>query len=224
MRIYTCFALIFFLISCKKEEHKISLKAINKEKSVSEIISELNKSDTILHLDLSHKKLDSLPDLSKFLIKSLDLSYNNLDTIPLNYLPKSLEKLDASYNKLKDFRLLNYKHMDSTLIEFKQIHNTEIDLKEINLSHNQLKIVTIAIWPELKSKKWSALKKIDISFNNLGNTGFTGLKLNYLDVSNNPEIKSEVLYSTKIDTLLQENNLECLQTNTIPPPPPIPCY
>ena len=141
MRIYTCFALIFFLISCKKEEHKISLKAINKEKSVSEIISELNKSDTISHLDLSHKKLDSLPDLSKFMIKSLNLSYNNLDTIPLNYLPLTLKKLNCSNNNLTQFIARNYKNC--YIPELKTYHNSDLNLEEINLSYNQLKNVII---------------------------------------------------------------------------------
>ena len=77
--------LVSLLISCKKKiETKTDLPKQEKEKSVAEILSNLSKTDTILKLDLSHKKLDSLPDLSKFKIIALDLSHNNLDTIPLS--------------------------------------------------------------------------------------------------------------------------------------------
>jgi hypothetical protein len=62
------------LISCKKEiEIKTNLPKLEKEKSISEILSNLSKTDTIVKLDLSHKKLDSLPDLSMFKIIALDL-------------------------------------------------------------------------------------------------------------------------------------------------------
>ena len=75
--------LVSLLVSCKKEiETKTNLPKQEKEKSVSEILSNLSKTDTILKLDLSYKKLDSLPDLSKIKIITLDLSHNNLDTIP----------------------------------------------------------------------------------------------------------------------------------------------
>ena len=55
-----------FLISCKKEiQMKTNLPQQEKEKSVAEILSNLSKTDTILKLDLSYKKLDSLPDLGR---------------------------------------------------------------------------------------------------------------------------------------------------------------
>ena len=86
--------LVSLLISCKKEiEIKTNLPQQEKGKSVSEILLNLSKTDTILKLDLSYKKLDSLPDLSKFKIITLDLSHNNLDTIPISKLPLTLRKL-----------------------------------------------------------------------------------------------------------------------------------
>lgn len=220
MRIYTWFALIIFLISCKKEEHTISLKPIKKEKSVSEIISELNKSDTILHLDLSHKKLDSLPDLSKFLIKSLDLSYNNLDTIPLSYLPLTLKKLKCTNNNLTQFLARNYKN--SYIPELKSYHNSDLNLEEIDLSNNQLKNVIIKTLSIEKNKILP--KKIIVSNNKIENIGVND-NINYLDISNNPNIKPEVLFDVeKIDTLIQTNNPKKIVTKRLSPPPPIPCY
>lgn len=220
MRIYTCFVLIFFLISCKKEEHKISLKPIKKEKSVLEIISELNKSDTISHLDLSHKKLDSLPDLSKFMIKSLNLSYNNLDTIPLNYLPLTLKKLNCSNNNLTQFIARNYKNC--YIPELKTYHNSDLNLEEINLSYNQLKNVIIKTLSIEKNKILP--KKIIVSNNKIENLSIND-NIHYLDISNNPNINPEVLFAVeKIDTLLQTNNPKKLETKRPAPPPPIVCY
>ena len=68
--------LLLFLsnLSCKKEEKIISkpiILEVKKEKTVDEILSELSKKDTIDYLDLSNKKLDTLPDLSSYNIKSL---------------------------------------------------------------------------------------------------------------------------------------------------------
>lgn len=95
--------LILSLISCKKEETKIVLESVKKEKSVTEIISKLSKYDTIKHLDLSHKKLESIPDLSNLLIESLDLSHNNLDTIAFSKLPQNLKILKCTHNYLRNF-------------------------------------------------------------------------------------------------------------------------
>lgn len=51
------FLLTSLLISCKKEiEIQTHLPHQEKEKSVSEILLNLSKTDTILKLDLSHKK------------------------------------------------------------------------------------------------------------------------------------------------------------------------
>ena len=54
------FLLLFlFILSCKKEEKIISkpiILEVKKEKTVAEILSELNTKDTISYLDLSNKK------------------------------------------------------------------------------------------------------------------------------------------------------------------------
>jgi len=53
---YVVFLIFLTLFSCKNEEDIDVPFAVKKEKSVSEIISELNKINKISHLDLSHKK------------------------------------------------------------------------------------------------------------------------------------------------------------------------
>lgn len=100
------------LTGCKPEKKSSKLnnkETIKKEKSITEILSELSTKDTIIHLDLSNKKLNTLPDLSIYKIESLDLSFNNLDTIPLSKLPLSLKKLKCTNNNLKKFICTNYK-------------------------------------------------------------------------------------------------------------------
>jgi hypothetical protein len=214
--------LISLLISCKKEiEIKTNLPQLEKEKSVSEILSNLSKTDTILKLDLSYKKLDSLPDLSKFKIITLDLSHNNLDTIPLSKLPLTLRKLKCTDNKLAKFMLMNYKN--SFIPELQPYHNSDLNIEEIDLSNNQLKVVTIQMLSIQKNKILP--KKIIVTNNKIEDLSIND-NIHYLDISNNPNINSEVLFAVeKIDTLIQTNNLKKLKTKRIPrPTKPIICF
>ena len=211
-----------FLISCKKEiQMKTNLPQQEKEKSVAEILSNLSKTDTILKLDLSYKKLDSLPDLSMYKIIALDVSHNNLDTIPLSKLPLTLRKLRCTDNKLRKFMVMNYKN--SFIPELQSYHNCDLNLEEIDLSNNQLKVVTIKM---LSIKKNKILpKKIIVSNNKIENLAIND-NIHYLDISNNPNINAEVLFAVeKIDTLIQTNNPKKLKTKGIPPPTtPIICF
>lgn len=210
------------LISCKKEiETKTNLPQQEKEKSISEILSNLSKTDTILKLDLSCKKLDSLPDLSMYKIISLDLSNNNLDTIPLRKLPLTLRKLKCTDNKLKKFMIMNYKN--SFIPELQPYHNSDLNLEEINLSNNHLKVVTIKMLSIQKNKILP--KKIIVSNNKIENISIND-NIHYLDISNNTNINPEVLFAVeKIDTLIQTNNPKKLNTKRIPrPTKPIICF
>ena len=209
------------LISCKKEiEIKTNFHQQEKEKSIAEILSNLSKTDTILKLDLSYKKLDSLPDLSMFKIITLDLSHNNLDTIPLSKLPLTLRKLKCTDNKLTKFMMMNYKN--SFIPELQSYHNCDLNLEEIDLSNNQLKVVTIKILSIEKNKILP--KKIIVSNNKIENIAIND-NIHYLDISNNPNINTEVLFAIeKIDTLLQDNNPRKLKTKRIPPPKNPICY
>lgn len=211
--------LILSLISCKKEETKIVLESVKKEKSVTEIISELSKYDTITHLDLSYKKLDSILDLSMYLIESLDLSYNNLDTIPFSKLPHGLRKLKCTNNKLTNFGVFySTKAFFGTKAK-KNLNNTNINFEEIDLSNNNLKFFNYSYLD-----KKSNLRKVILYNNNIEELGLND-NIQYLDVSNNPYLPKEVNFNVeKIDTLLQKNNLNKLKTKRIQPPPnPIIC-
>lgn len=214
--------LVSLLISCKKKiETKTDLPKQEKEKSVAEILSNLSKTDTILKLDLSHKKLDSLPDLSKFKIIALDLSHNNLDTIPLSKIPLTLRKLKCIDNKLTKFMMMNYKN--SFIHELQTYHNSDLNIEEIDLSNNQLKVVTIKMLSIQKNKILP--KKIIVSNNKIENLAVND-NIHYLDISNNPNINPEVLFAVeKIDTLIQTNNPKKLKTKRITrPTKPIICF
>ena len=207
--------LVSLLISCKKKiETKTDLPKQEKEKSVAEILSNLSKTDTIL-------KLDSLPDLSKFKIIALDLSHNNLDTIPLSKLPLTLRKLKCIDNKLTKFMMMNYKN--SFIHELQTYHNSDLNIEEIDLSNNQLKVVTIKMLSIQKNKILP--KKIIVSNNKIENLAVND-NIHYLDISNNPNINPEVLFAVeKIDTLIQTNNPKKLKTKRITrPTKPIICF
>ena len=210
-----------FLISCKKEiQMKTNLPQQEKEKSVAEILSNLSKTDTILKLDLSYKKLDSLPDLSMYKIIALDVSHNNLDTIPLSKLPLTLRKLRCTDNTLRNFYVFNSKNSFFGIKEKEIKNNTTINFEEIDLSNNKLKLFSYSFFDNK-----SNLRKIVLS-NNLINNIHLHDNIDYLDISNNPNINDEVLFAIeKIDTLIQTNNPKKLKTKRIPrPSKPIICF
>lgn len=106
--------LFLMVVSCfqdKKSSGKgeVDLKKIkdtvSEKRNVAEILSKLKIKDTMESLNLSNLNLKILPDLSKYNIKRLNISHNELDTIPISFLPKNLKKLICTNNNLKFFRL-----------------------------------------------------------------------------------------------------------------------
>jgi len=207
------------LLSCKRNEIlEKSKEVIEKPITVTEILVSLDQKDTITFLDLSNKKIDSLPDLSKYIITKLDISNNNLDSISVEKLPKSIKILIATNNQIKSFKSLNY---EGSLLKYK---NSDLNLEEIDLSYNKLKNISIAVSDSKLNGKACKLKKVNVSNNDLNTISFGG-DLNYLDISNNPKIMPDVFFEVeKIDTLIQNNNLNKIKTKRIPKPGPIICY
>lgn len=216
---YILFLTTILLLSCKKNENlKNSIEVIEETKSVTEILGTLNKKDTITFLDLSNKKIDSLPDLSEYIIIKLDLSNNNLDSISAEKLPKGIKTLIATNNQIKSFKSLNY---EGFLMKYK---NSNLNLEEIDLSFNKLENISIAVSDAKLHGKACNLKKVNVSNNNLNTISFGG-DLKYLDISNNPKIMPDVFFEVeKIDTLIQNNNPYKIKTKRIPKPGPIICY
>lgn len=192
--------LLVSLISCKKEEKSISKPIVlemRKEKTVGEILSELSTKDTIHHLDLSNKGIDSLIDLSSYKIESLDLSFNNLDTIPLSKLPLTLKKLKCTNNSLNNFGLF---YSAKALALKKNYNNSTINFEDINLSFNKLKHFNY----NFRDEK-SNLKKVNVSNNELIQIQLNAKTLNYINISNNPNLSNIVDFNLKTDTIIRNN-------------------
>ena len=89
-----------------------------------EILRHVRPDSVMDYYDLSGDSLTEFPDLSRYVIRSLDLSHNLLDTLPSGYLPRGLERLDLSHN-----RLAGEVKLDSCPFPV---------LRELDLSHNRL--------------------------------------------------------------------------------------
>ena len=88
------------------------------------------------------------------------------------------------------------------------------------MSNNKLKFFSYSFFDNK-----SNLRKIALSNNLIENIHLHD-NIDYLDISNNPNINAEVLFAVeKIDTLIQTNNPKKLKTKRIPrPTKPIICF
>ena len=116
------------------------------------------------YYDLSGDSLKEFPDLSRYVIRSLNLSHNQLDTIIPERLPLGLERLDLSHNRIEG---LWYVKPFSFPI-----------LKVLNLSHNRLEGSLI-----MHRSSFFSLTEVDLSHNSL--EGFTGPRLRKLVLAHN---------------------------------------
>lgn len=186
---------IVCFISCDKQnsESEKVYTGLNVPGKLEKLLS--LQQDTVLdYYDLSNDFLTEFPDLSAYSIRSLNLSYNLLDTLNLAFLPKNLDKLNLAYNVFTKFRCDSVHH-----------------LKELNLSHNFIKEF-IFIY---------SIERLDISFNNLiwvrlawtyrynipkGYNTLGREKMKDLNISNNPNLESTVAFEPdKIDTIIRNN-------------------
>lgn len=185
-------SLIFlcFMFSCTSN----SAQGNKNTKSVEQILSKLDSRDTIPLLDLSYKNIKELPDLSRFKVRKLNISHNNLDTLVLKNLPTYLVDLDASHNKIKN--TFNFVYAVERF-GFKLKDNISKYIKQINLSNNEIEGISFLLYK-------TEIKRIVLSNNNLDNVTLfmNGKKLNYLDVTNNPKLSNiGTIDLVRIDTL-----------------------
>jgi len=136
-------SLCLVLIACSlKKENKDSKKnsstdtkdIIVTKSDVANTLENIKEGELINLLDLSSKALTEIPDLSKFSIKKLDLSNNNITLFEPEKFPKNLENLNLKNNKLNKV-YMNYK--DSLLL----------NLKKIDLSHNKIEKIILSNSP-----------------------------------------------------------------------------
>lgn len=167
-----------FLFSCNSNNAQENKKS----QSVEQILSKLNTRDTIQLLDLSYKNIKELPDLSRFKVKKLNISHNDLDTLIMNNLPTYLVDLDASYNKIKNALKFSF---SVDVFGFEELDNISKYITNINLSNNKIAEVSFLLYK-------TNIKRIVLSENNLNDIFLymNGGKLNYLDVSDNPKLSN----------------------------------
>jgi len=128
----------------KEEEREDLLEWVNENSFYN-----YNSIDSIVKLDLSINKLESLPKLFGNLsnLQKLDLGDNNLNSLPESFGRLSnLQKLDLGSNKLK-----------SLPVSFGNLSN----LQEVDLGDNNLEILLESFG------NLSNLQKLDLSINNL---------------------------------------------------------
>ncbi|RNC63394.1 hypothetical protein [Proteiniphilum sp. X52] len=174
---------IAVLISCR-ENRKISEQQTEsgKEPGKLELLLTFPVDTVIDFYDLSNDSIREFPDLSGYTIKSLDLSHNEIDTFIVDFLPAGIEKLNLSYNLLREV----------ITPEIKPYNN----LKEIDVSHNQISFVYIA----------EPIRKINASHNELTSISFSHKNIEYVDVSYNPNLSNVVGFDPyKIDTVIHNN-------------------
>ncbi|MBA0882575.1 leucine-rich repeat domain-containing protein [Flavobacterium undicola] len=167
---------------------------------MEQILSKLNTRDTIQLLDLSYKNIKELPDLSRFKVRKLNISHNNLDTLNMKNLPNYLVDLDASFNKINDG--INFQNIKGTYSQmFKGENNISKYIKRINLSNNEIEGISFIFYEK-------GIESIVLSNNNLDGVYLylKYKKLNYLDVSNNPKLSNLVTFDpANIDTVKSNN-------------------
>ena len=167
------------LASCKQGQKP---QPIPEELTKLERLYRIRPDSVMKHYDLSNDSLTEFPDLSRYVISSLDLSHNLLDTIIPERLPLGIERLDVSHNRLKG--VLNIGYSMPTL-------------KELDISHNHLKRVYI----------YANLCRLNASHNKINYIHFG--KMQYTDVSYNnlDEIGNYVIvdfWPVWVDTLIHE--------------------
>ena len=171
-----------FLLSCRMGIRNESGKQpLTKELTKLEKLFWLPYDSVMVYYDLSNDNIENFPNLSAFTIKSLDLSYNLLDTISPLFLPKGLEKLNLSHNLYCGFILIR--------------KNTIPYLKELDISHNALNRIDIA----------PPLYRINVSYNDLNVIDLNHKNIQYLDISYNSDISERVSFEPFwIDTLVRD--------------------
>ncbi|MGV4439287.1 hypothetical protein ACQ1PL_07280 [Ornithobacterium rhinotracheale] len=151
----------------------------------------------IPYLDLSHKNLDHIPDLSKLRVKKLNLSHNQITEFKIDSLPQNLESLDLSHNKLL-WRVTIEKGIKLNL------------LTELNISHNEVLGVAIDI----------PLKRLIVANNPIYRIKTLNLdSLKFFDRLNTPGLDGKCLFKINIyqtDTVVENGkkmryNLECIR-------------
>lgn len=158
----------------KKQESTIKLTKL-------EQLYLLPKDSIYEFYDLSNDSIKEFPDLSEYVIKKLDLSYNQIDSLIQDRLPKNIKNLNLSNNRFEGYL---------------KIKRSDLMLKELNLAYNNIVDCRINL---------DTISKIILNNNNLKIIEFFGYT-QYIDISNNIELENIVAFNPKkVDTIIRDN-------------------
>ena len=193
------FLIVLLSFSCTGTgQRKQPESEIVEEKKLSklELLILLPRDSVMDYYDLSNDSIADFPNLSDYTIKSLDLSYNLLDTVIVDFLPKEIVTLNLSYNSFCNvftFRIdpqwqLHYS-------ERRKLYEKST-IREIDLSHNRLTGIDIGF----------PLREIDISYNDITYINFNHGNIEYIDISHNPNLSNVVGFDPyMVDTIIRNN-------------------
>ena len=196
MEITNILLLSLLLFSCttstKQSEEEIVEAKLTK---LEELL--LLPTDTVMdYYDLSNDSISVFPDLSSYTIKSLNLSYNQLDTVIIDYMPRDIISLNLSNNELKG--VFDFSIDPKYLLSFEERDKfyEKSTIREIDLSYNDLTEIHIAF----------LLRKIDVSHNDVDYISFDHKYIEYVDISYNPNLSNRVgFFPNRIDTVIHNN-------------------
>ncbi len=108
----------------------------------------LNISKKAVTIDASNNQINSIVVDPQNILIELNLSRNNYTTMQNLTALKSIQKLDLSFNRIEDFSLTSFAHMEQ--------------LRELNLENSGLKTIDFGLFSQQKYLSW-----LDISYNDL---------------------------------------------------------
>jgi|GEM_PF-5717328 len=199
-------ACVAFAFACRQQKNTgkndaaLIRHVVSKPTTVVQILARLDTKGVVADLDLSHQQLKKLPDLSKYKIARLTISYNKLDTLPLNFLPKNLKKLICTHNKIRNFR--SYQYIGAP----NKYDNSDLNLEEIDLSHNRLRSFHYTVRHQRLHLKECQLKSANLSDNDLRYVSINCGNTRFLNLTNNKDLSNVFDFNILgIDTVLRDN-------------------
>ena len=168
MKVVILTGLALLLASCKQEQKP---DPVPEELTKLERLYRIRPDSVMKHYDLSNDSLTEFPDLSRYVIASLDLSLNQLDTIIPERLPLGIERLDMSHNRLEGILRIRWKSMPT--------------LEELNLSFNSLEKISVD----------EELCRLIVPYNRLKKIEFDQSRMRFLDISFNLELSEKVKFN-----------------------------